>query len=223
MPGDEADPFYRSNATFSSGGVDVKYGVTRDLTLDLTLNPDSGQVEADPAQVNLTAFETFLPERRPFFVEGSSIFRFGIALGDGDGADESLFYSRRVGRAPQGSAEPVDGWSHQDDQTTILGAWKLSGKTGHGWSIGALHAVTSEERASVAPVLGGRYDQAVEPFTNYGVLRLQKDFQEGRSAVGTIPSVRASPAGRPTSGSARSREDRSGSGPDFRPEHRVSR
>src|SRR5690606_2703930 len=93
-PGNAADPFYRRNDGTGTVGADVKYGLTSNLTLDLTLNPDFGQVEADPAQVNLSAFETFLPERRPFFLEGSSIFNFGIALGDGDGANESLFYSR---------------------------------------------------------------------------------------------------------------------------------
>jgi len=159
--------------------------VTSDLTLDLTINPDFGQVEADPADVNLSAFETFFPERRPFFLEGSGIFNFGIALGDGDGAGESLFYSRRIGRAPQGSLD-VDGYADADPRTTILGAWKLSGKTASGWSVGALHALTSEERARVAADEGDRYETPVEPRTNYGLLRLQRDFREGRSAVGII-------------------------------------
>jgi len=154
-PGEPGDPFYSENDRFGTVGADIKYGVTSDLTLDVTINPDFGQVEADPAQVNLTAFETFLPERRPFFLEGSSIFNFGIALGDGDQANESLFYSRRVGRAPQGYADPKGGFTDADDNTTILGAWKLSGKTAGGWSIGALHAVTAEENARVAPASGG--------------------------------------------------------------------
>lgn len=188
-PGDEDNPFYRKNDRFGTVGADVKYGVTSDLTLDMTINPDFGQVEADPAQVNLSAFETFLPERRPFFVEGSSIFRFGIALGDGDDANEQLFYSRRIGRSPQGWADPAGGYVDADAQTTILGAWKLSGKTAGGWSVGALHAVTSEERARVAPAVGGQHDQAVEPLTNYGMLRLQRDFREGRSAVGVIATA----------------------------------
>jgi hypothetical protein len=184
--GDGQNPYYSPNATFGTAGVDVKYGITSNLTLDVTVNPDFGQVEADPAQVNLSAFETFLPERRPFFVEGSSIFNFGIGIGDGDGSAESLFYSRRVGRAPQGSADPGGGFTEVDDRTTILGAWKLSGKTAGGWSIGALHAVTAEERALVTPAVGDEYQQSVEPFSNYGVLRVQKDFREGRSAVGLI-------------------------------------
>ena len=185
-PGDEANPFYRRNDMAASVGADLKYGVTSDITIDVTVNPDFGQVEADPAQVNLTAFETFLPERRPFFLEGAGIFNFGIALGDGDEANESLFYSRRIGRAPQGWADPRGGFADADDQTTILGAWKLSGKTAGGWSIGALHALTSEERADVAPAEGDPFQQPVEPLSNHGVLRLQKDFAEGRSAVGFI-------------------------------------
>ena len=185
-PGDEANPFYRPNDVLGSVGADLKYGVSSDLTLDVTINPDFGQVEADPAQVNLTAFETFFPERRPFFVEGAGIFDFSLALGDGDDANESLFYSRRIGRAPQGTADPGGGFADADDRTTILSAWKLSGKTAGGWSIGALHAVTSEETGDVAPAEGEPFRQPVEPFSNYGILRLQKDFTEGRSAVGFI-------------------------------------
>lgn len=185
-PGDEANPFYRRNDGFATAGADIKYGVTSNLTLDVTINPDFGQVEADPAQVNLSAFETFLPERRPFFLEGASIFRFGIAMGDGDGANESLFYSRRIGRAPQGWADPQDGYADTDPQTTILGAWKLSGKSAGGWSVGALHAITAEERARIAPGAGGRTEQTVEPLTNYAVARVQRDFRSGRSALGVI-------------------------------------
>ena len=184
-PGEADDPFYRKNDAFGTAGADVKLGVTSDLTLDLTINPDFGQVEADPAQVNLSAFETFFPERRPFFLEGSGIFNFGIALGDGDGAGESLFYSRRIGRAPQGSVD-VDGYTDSDPQTTILGAWKLSGKTAGGWSVGVLHALTAEESARVAPSALDRYDAPIEPLTNYGLVRLQRDFREGRSALGII-------------------------------------
>ena len=184
--GEEANPFYRANDAFGTVGADIKYGVTSDLTLDLTINPDFGQVEADPAQVNLSAFETFYPERRPFFVEGSGIFSFPIALGDGDDAVEALFYPRRVGRTPQGWANPHGGYTDTPEQTTILGAWKLSGKTAGGWSIGALHAVTSEENARVAPATGANLESPVEPFSNYGVLRLQKDMREGRSAIGFI-------------------------------------
>ena len=188
VPGNPANPFWSESRTTGAVGADLKLGLTGNLTLDLTLNPDFGQVEADPAQVNLSAFETFLPERRPFFQEGASIFNFGIGLGDGDGSTESLFYSRRIGRPPQGSVEE-DGWVDADDRTTILGAWKISGKTSDGWSVGLLHAITGQEEAVVAPDAGAASDrltQAVEPETHYGVIRLQKDFREGRSALGII-------------------------------------
>ena len=185
-PAEDGNPFHRPNDVFASGGMDLKFGVTNDLTLDVTVNPDFGQVEADPAQVNLTAFETFYPEQRPFFIEGAGIFNFGIGLGDGDMGSESLFYSRRVGRPPQGRADPRGGHAEAPDLTTILGAWKLSGKTQGGWSIGLLHAVTAEETAQIATGGGERLEDPVEPFTNYGVARVQRDFREGRSAVGFI-------------------------------------
>jgi hypothetical protein len=185
-PGDADDPFHSPNDVFASGGLDLKYGVTNDLTLDLTVNPDFGQVEADPAQVNLTAFETFYPEQRPFFIEGAGIFRFGIGLGDGDLGSESLFYSRRIGRPPQGSADDRGGFVDTPETSTILGAWKLSGKTRGGWSIGLLHAVTAEEEARVVTGEGAKLEEAVEPFSNYAVARIQKDFREGRTAVGFI-------------------------------------
>jgi hypothetical protein len=185
-PGDDADPFYQRNEQFGTAGLDLKYGLTSNLTLDVSVNPDFGQVEADPAQVNLSAFETFLPERRPFFIEGASIFSFPVALGDGDGANESLFYSRRIGRPPQGWADPRGGYVDKEENTTIQVASKLSGKTESGWSIGLLHASTARERANVITGSGEALQPAIEPSTQYGVVRLQKDFREGRSAVGVI-------------------------------------
>ena len=188
-PGDEANPFYRKNDTFGTVGADLKFGVTSDLTLNVTLNPDFGQVDADPAEVNLSAFESFFPERRPFFVEGANLFDLPVSQGDGNGFTESLFYSRRVGRAPQGFADAQGGYVDADDQTTILGAWKLSGKTAGGWSIGVMHAVTAEEQAEIAPAAGGRDESVIEPFTNYGVARVSRDFRGGRTAVGVISTV----------------------------------
>lgn len=184
-PGNADNPFYDPRDYGATVGGDVKYGITTDLTLDVTLNPDFGQVEADPAEVNLTAFETFLPERRPFFVEGANIFSFGISPGDGDGASEGLFYSRRIGRSPQGRA-PGSVYSETPDRTRILGAAKLSGKTRSGWSLGLLHAVTAREEADLAGASGPMDPQVVEPFSQYGVGRVSKDFREGKSAVGAI-------------------------------------
>lgn len=185
-PADPGNPFYDANDLSSSFGADLKYGLTTDLTLDVTINPDFGQVEADPAQVNLSAFETFYPEKRPFFIEGSNIFRFGIGIGDGDGANESLFYSRRVGRAPQGSADSRGGFVDGTQNTAIHTAIKLSGKTALGWSVGILNAFTSEEKARVISADGERFTDVIEPSANYTVARVQKDFRDGKSAAGGI-------------------------------------
>jgi hypothetical protein len=186
VPGEREDPFYHPNDLRGSAGMDLKYGVTNDLTLDLTLNPDCGQVEADPARVNLTAFETFYPEQRPFFIEGAGIFNFGIGVGDGDMGSETLFYSRRIGRPPQGTADDQGGYAESPDLATILGAWKLSGKTQSGWSMGFLHSVTAEENARILAQDGSKLEEPVEPLTTYGVGRIQKDYRGGRSALGFI-------------------------------------
>ncbi len=188
-PSDPENPFYSESEGFGSAGLDLKYGVTSNLTLDVVVNPDFGQVEADPAQVNLTAFETFLPEQRPFFIEGANIFSFNIGLGDGDGSQESLFYSRRIGRRPQGEADSEDGFVDAPDNTTILSAAKLSGKTDGGWSIGLLHASTAEETAQVVTGEGAHLAEMVEPLTNYGVARVQRDFREGKTALGLISTM----------------------------------
>ncbi|MGH7458388.1 MAG: DUF5916 domain-containing protein [Longimicrobiaceae bacterium] len=181
-PGDAADPFYSATDWKVDAGADVKYGVTSDLTLDLTINPDFGQVEADPSQVNLTAFETFFRERRPFFTEGADIFRFGLAGGN----DESLFYSRRIGRPPQGFADPLGGFVEAPEQTTILGAAKLSGRVGQGWSVGLLNAVTAQESARVRDSAGVFHADLVEPLSNYTVARLRRDLNRGRTQVGAV-------------------------------------
>lgn len=188
-PEDLGNPFYETTDFYGSAGVDLKYGVHNDLTLDVTINPDFGQVEADPAQVNLTAFETYYPEQRPFFIEGAGIYNFGLGVGGGDLGSETLFYSRRIGRPPQGYANPQGGSVDTPDLTTILGAWKLSGKTQSGWSIGLLHSVTAEENAKIAPKEGFESEQPVEPFSNYAVARIQRDFRDGRSAVGLIGTL----------------------------------
>ncbi len=184
-PGNPADPFHDPTAYSSTVGADLKYGLTTDLTLDLTINPDFGQVDADPAQVNLTAFETFFPERRPFFVEGSGIFAFRFSEGDGDMAREGLFYSRRIGRAPQGRIRDA-AYSRSPEGTRILGAMKVSGKTRSGWSLGLLHSVTRGEEARLADAAGTVSEQIVEPSAQYGMARVSKDFREGRSALGMI-------------------------------------
>jgi hypothetical protein len=188
-PGDPADPFFRRTDPGLDAGADLKYGITPNLTLNATFNPDFGQVEADPSVVNLSAFETFLPEKRPFFVEGANIFNFGVGVGDGDLGNESLFYSRRIGRAPQGS---VPGEAEFDDapvSTRILGAAKLSGRTPGGWSIGALTATTAPTHARYVLGDGTRDEAMVEPLTNYAVARLLRDYDQGRGSVGAIATA----------------------------------
>ncbi|HEU0298079.1 MAG TPA: DUF5916 domain-containing protein [Longimicrobium sp.] len=188
-PGSADDPFWNRNDPFGSAGADVRYGLTPDLTLTATINPDFGQVEADPSQVNLSAFETFFAERRPFFTEGSDIFRFDVRFPYGiRGAqfgNDQPFYSRRLGRTPQGRAPGDALFADAPEATTILGAAKLSGKTRSGWSIGLLDAVTAREDVRYATA-GGQAETVVEPATNYAVGRVIKDFRGGSSAVGGI-------------------------------------
>jgi hypothetical protein len=182
-----ANPF-RENGRLSrlNGGIDAKIGVTNNMTMDLTINPDFGQVEADPSEVNLTAYETFFREKRPFFIEGNNITNFALGIGDGGIGNDNLFYSRRVGRRPQGWANLEEGWNaNTPGNTTILGAAKLTGKTKNGLSVGFVEAMTAEEKAEIDTV-GGRIFQTVEPLTNFFVGRVQKDFNEGKTIVGGI-------------------------------------
>ncbi len=183
----DGDPFYRRNDGEATAGADLRYGITSDFTLTATLNPDFGQVEADPAFVNLTAYETFLPEQRPFFMEGTDIFRFGLAAGEGESSGEQLFYSRRIGRVPQRRILAAGGAVDAPGATTILGAAKVTGKTTSGWSFGVLSATTPEEEARYIDPGGTevRY-VATEPWTHYGVVRANKDLNRSHSTIGSI-------------------------------------
>jgi hypothetical protein len=183
-PEEDGNPFATGSDYSGRAGADLNIGVTSNLTLSATINPDFGQVEADPAVVNLSAFETFYPEKRPFFNEGIDVFRFPILLGDGDNANEQLLYSRRIGRAPQGSADSRGGYAEAISQTTILGAGKLSGKTPSGWTVGLLGALTAEEEADVVDAGGNTFRDVVEPRSTYVVGRLAKDFRGGLTQVG---------------------------------------
>jgi hypothetical protein len=178
QPTEAGNPLVKKTEPNGSVGLDLKYALRPGLTLTATMNPDFGQVEADPAVVNLSAFETFFAERRPFFVEGSGIFRFDLDCSDGNCS--GLFYSRRIGRAPRGEADvPDGGFSAAPAQTTILGAAKLTGRAG-GFSIGALNAMTSTEHAVIAsgPL---RSSQVVEPLTSYSVTRARREFKNQSS------------------------------------------
>jgi hypothetical protein len=195
-PPEQGNPFATGRASTARVGGDLLYGVTSNLTLTATINPDFGQVEADPAVVNLSAFETFFQEKRPFFTEGLDVFRFNIGLGDGDGGQEELFYTRRIGRAPQGEADARGGYARTVGQTAILGAAKLSGKTASGWTLGFLGALTAEEQAGAVDSLGARYNDVVEPRTTYLVSRVGRDFRNGQTVLGLFGTgtIRALPA-----------------------------
>ncbi len=143
-----SNPFLDRMKFGNDGGLDVKYGLTSNLTLTGTINPDFGQVEVDPAVVNLSQFETFFPEKRPFFTEGVNIFQFGDTPAQshfGFFFQPQMFYSRRIGRSPQGGVDAD--FVAAPSVTTILGAAKLTGKLTGGWSLGVLDALTDAERA----------------------------------------------------------------------------
>ncbi|MEM8486493.1 MAG: DUF5916 domain-containing protein [Bacteroidota bacterium] len=182
------NPFRDGQDSELSAGLDAKIGITNDLTLDLTVNPDFGQVEADPSAIALDGFQIFFPEQRPFFIESKNIFdyKFSTSQSGNTFGFDNLFYSRRIGRGPQGVAQTQMGeFSSQPDVTTILGAAKFSGKTEDGWSVGALNSTTASEVANIAGLEGNRR-QTVEPLTNYFVGRLQKDFNNRNSLIGGI-------------------------------------
>ncbi|MGE0361301.1 MAG: DUF5916 domain-containing protein [Vicinamibacterales bacterium] len=181
-PTEAGNPLSRRSDPGAAVGVDLKYAVTPALTLTATLNPDFGQVEADPAAVNLEAFELFFNERRPFFVEGSGVFRFNLDCNDGECT--GLLYSRRIGRAPQGDPELADDEYEQNPAwVTILGAAKLTGRVG-AFSVGAMSAVTQEERATIASGLSRRRP-VVEPLTGFNLVRMRREFAN-RSNLGVM-------------------------------------
>lgn len=179
----EAGNPYRTGSDFKlNAGLDAKIGITNDLTLDLTVNPDFGQVEADPGAIALDGFQIFFREQRPFFVENSNIFDYEFANGS-----DNLFYSRRIGRNPHRNANLAFGeYANEPQNSRILGAAKFSGKTRDGWSIGVLESVTGNEYAEIRQVDGETREQIVEPLTNYFVTRIQKDFNERNSFIGGI-------------------------------------
>jgi len=185
----EGDPFHDGSSLTGNVGGDLKLGLGSNLTLNATINPDFGQVEVDPAVVNLSQFETFYDEKRPFFVEGSNLFDFGHGGANNNWGFNSgiptFFYSRRIGRAP-GGAEQHDGFVDYPDATTILGAGKLTGKIDENWSLAALSAVTQREFATVQADDGTRYEDVVEPLASYNILRSQKEFDNGRQGLGFL-------------------------------------
>ena len=182
------NPFRGRNAYFGSAGLDLKYRVTSSLTLNATVNPDFGQVEVDPAVVNLTAFETFFPEKRPFFVQDRSLFGYGDFRTFNSFGEPTIFFSRRIGRSPQRSlGGPGVGYVDAPQQTTIATAAKVTGKSRNGWSTGVLDAVTTSEYADyTADDVLSRQRAQVEPLTNYFVGRFRREMNQANTAAGGL-------------------------------------
>ena len=199
------NPFRNGGETRLTAGADLRYGVTNNLTLSATVNPDFGQVEVDLARINLTHNELFFPERRPFFVERAETFRFGQArfasasplqfhsLGNVSSASTLLnpfsfdaFHSRRIGRAPQRNVSGEYLYVDTPEEATIAGAVKLTGRTARGLSVGVLDAVTMREEADVVLGDGQRSRAIVEPMTNYLVARARQEMRGGNTVAGGL-------------------------------------
>lgn len=168
----------QSNENFGAG-VDGKIGITSDFTLDYTVNPDFGQVEADPSILNLTSYEVFYDEKRPFFLEGKSILEYN--------ADQDmLYYSRRIGHAPSYYPETNETQTlSMPDNTSIIDALKFTGKNKKGLSLGIVNSMTAREYATISSE-DGKTKEAVEPFTNYFIGRLKQDWNKGNTTLGGI-------------------------------------
>ena len=188
-PGLSSNPFYHSTDVTPNVGADVRYGLPGGFTLTGTINPDFGQVEVDPAVVNLSAFETFFPEKRPFFLEGSDVFAFGRVRSNNSYNSTTFLYSRRIGGSPilarAVGAAPGVAYVDAPEQTRILGAAKVTGKRA-GWTIGLLDAVTNRETAHVALDDGSRDDRPAEPRTNFLAARVRRDLRGGRTVIGAM-------------------------------------
>ncbi|MEM9647628.1 MAG: DUF5916 domain-containing protein [Bacteroidota bacterium] len=179
------NPFRNSSNKSVNFGVDGKLGITNDITLDFTINPDFGQVEADPAAIALDGFQLFFQEQRPFFIENKNVFdyRFSSPIIGGPFSSDNLFYSRRIGRQPQGNVSLEEGeFADIPQRTTILGAVKLSGKTKNGLSFGVLESFTPKINAEISD----GSSQLIEPQTNYFVARVLKDLNNRKTFLGGI-------------------------------------
>jgi hypothetical protein len=188
QPAAAGDPFHDARAYDWRLGGDVKALLASNLTLDATFNPDFGQVEVDPAVVNLSAFETFYAERRPFFVEGSGLFGFGTfrCRFCSNVSGMNLFYSRRIGRRPQGTLPFDTEYASSPQNTAILGAAKVTGRTPGGVQVGVLNALTRAEHVAALTPAGENVSREVEPLTNYFVGRVRRNFRGGDVRVGAM-------------------------------------
>lgn len=188
LPSKKDNPFFNGRDNNLNVGADLKLGIGSNITVDATINPDFGQVEVDPSVINLSAYETYFQEKRPFFVEGANIFSFGTGGPTSrwgfNFSEPDFFYSRRIGRPPQGDVS-TDEWIDMPTETSILGAAKISGKLNGDWSIGGLTALTNREYARVNND-GDISREEVEPLTSYNLIRTQKEFNEGRQGLGFL-------------------------------------
>ncbi len=187
-PADAENPLFDGSELDPRAGMDLSMGIGSAFSFDATFNPDFGQVEVDPEVINLTAFETFFPEKRPFFVQDAQIFSFaGSRGGMGGRGGKALFFSRRIGREPRGFGPFEAAFRDRPNQTTILGAGKLTGRTTGGLSVGALFAVTGRETGQAFFADGDSLGRFIaEPQAEHAVLRLQQDFRGGASKIGII-------------------------------------
>ncbi|HLN56193.1 MAG TPA: DUF5916 domain-containing protein [Bacteroidales bacterium] len=175
------NPFTKNGRLWKgNAGLDAKIGVSSNFTVDLTVNPDFGQVESDPSVMNLTAFETFYEEKRPFFLEGLTIFDYNFD-------EQNLFYSRRIGHAPSRTVIPGENsFVNSPDKTSILSAVKFSGTTSKGLSVGLIQSVTANQLAHLSDFQGKRSTAQVEPLTSYTIGRIQKGYNAGNTIVGAM-------------------------------------
>jgi hypothetical protein len=179
LPKQQGNPFQNGPETSAALGLDGKLGLSSNFTMDFTINPDFGQVEADPSVLNLTVFETFYDEKRPFFVEAKNIFDFEFD-------HELVFYSRRIGHRPSYDPDLKDNeYARIPHNTSILGAAKISGKSNNGLSVGILESVTAQEKSEIQ-TNGERSDRIAEPLANYFVGRIQQDINSSNTIIGGI-------------------------------------
>lgn len=178
---DDNNPYSKSHKNSLGVGIDGKMGITNDFTLDFTINPDFGQVEADPSQVNLTGFETYFAEKRPFFIEGRDVMNFQLTMGNNQYSSDNLFYSRRIGRQPHYS--PDGDYVDNPQNTRILGAFKLTGKTKDGLSVGVMESVT-DRMYSMTTTDDIEQKVESEPYTNYFVASIMQDYNKGNTRFG---------------------------------------
>jgi hypothetical protein len=185
------DPFNNGSAYIPGLGADIKVGLGTNLNLTATINPDFGQVEIDPAVINLSDVETFFTEKRPFFVEGSTIFNFGLGGATNywgfNWSNPNFFYSRRIGRTPQGSTPDAE-YTDYPDGTHILGAAKITGKIGDDWNVGVIQSLTQREFARLQNN-GLRSEVEIEPATYYGIIRAQNEINNGYQGLGFISTI----------------------------------